>query len=106
MVRLWNHRRLHAKRYAAQVNRGTVPQIICRVFTPSETCATALTIAWRESNYQVTAWNSSDHGGLFQLGTSERATYATIGYATAYEQTVAAHNLYLARGWQPWTCCE
>ena len=86
---------------------GTVPQIICRVFhESSEVCSTALYIAWRESRYEITAWNSSDHGGLFQLGAPERAEYATLGYRTAYEQTVAAHNLWLARGWQPWTCCE
>lgn len=44
--------------------------------------------------------------GIFQLGSGERAAYATIGYSTAYQQIVAAHNLYRARGFEPWTCCE
>jgi hypothetical protein len=107
MVSLWNRRRLRARKYARALNRGPVTAVICRVFDESNaTCTTALAIAYRESRYSVTAWNSSDHGGLFQLGGPERAAYATVGYRTAYEQSVAAHNLWAARGWQPWTCCE
>jgi hypothetical protein len=43
--------------------------------------------------------------GMFQMGDWERATYATIGYSTPYQQTVAAHNYFLdAGGWGPWEC--
>lgn len=115
----WLNRKWHARAHHAflksRVAVGSVTDVICQVFRPVETCATALTIAYRESRYKTWAWNSSDHGGLFQLGTGERATYGmkrrvhgvmrTL-YATIYEQVVAAHNLWRARGWEPWTCCE
>jgi hypothetical protein len=42
--------------------------------------------------------------GMFQMGTSERATYATIGYSNAYQQTVAAWNYFAVSGWSPWEC--
>lgn len=43
--------------------------------------------------------------GMFQMGDDERATYATIGYETPYQQTVAAHNYFVAaNGWGPWGC--
>jgi hypothetical protein len=42
--------------------------------------------------------------GIFQMGSSERAHYATLGYSTAYEQIVAAHNYYMVAGWGPWAC--
>jgi hypothetical protein len=74
------------------------------VFGTSE-CSEALHIAEVESGYTTSAANGQ-YLGLFQLGSGERATYATIGYSTAYQQAVAAHNLFLARGWEPWTCCE
>lgn len=84
---------------------SVVPGIICHVFGPAD-CGEAQAIAWRESRDETWAANSFGYAGLFQLGVGERATYATIGYSSAYEQTVAAHNLFLARGWEPWTCCE
>lgn len=43
--------------------------------------------------------------GMFQMGTNERAHYATIGYETPYQQAVAAHNYFVAaKGWGPWEC--
>lgn len=79
---------------------GSVQQVICRVF--GSQCAMALRVAYRESRYSLTATNGQ-YEGLFQMGSSERATYATIGYSTAYEQTVAAHNYFAVAGWGPWS---
>jgi hypothetical protein len=81
-----------------------VQAIICAVFGPSQ-CAEALHIARRESGFTISAQNGQ-YLGLFQMGSGERAAYAKAGYSTAYQQSVAAHNLWLARGWEPWTCCE
>jgi hypothetical protein len=60
-------------------------------------------VAYCESRYRLTAVNGQ-YLGIFQMGSHERATYATIGYSTAYEQIVAAHNYYEAAGWGPWSC--
>lgn len=79
---------------------GSVQQIICRVF--GSQCAMALRVAYRESRYSIHAINGQYYG-LFQMGSSERSHFATIGYSTAYEQTVAAHNYYLVSGWSPWS---
>lgn len=85
---------------------GSVPEIICRVF--GSQCAYAKMVAWRESRYTVGICNSLGYCGLFQMGYHERAMFATIGYATAYEETVAAHNYYEYEvrhgqdGWGPW----
>jgi hypothetical protein len=92
-----------AKKLAARTTGGSVTAIICRVFGPN--CAYAKTIAYRESRYSTTASNGT-HWGLFQLDSSAISSYASIGYSTAYQQVVAAHNMFLARGWEPWTCCE
>jgi hypothetical protein len=104
--RLWLARQAkiqHAS-HTSYTPTGSVPHIICAVFG-SANCSEALYIARRESGFETWAANGQ-YLGLFQMGSSERATYATIGYSTAYQQTVAAHNLFLARGWEPWTCCE
>lgn len=107
MVQLWKGRHLHAKQHMmgilAKSDPASAQRIIKYVFKGNGSFA--LTISYRESRYTVGAANGQ-YLGLFQMGTGERATYATIGYSTAYEQTVAAHNLFLARGWEPWTCCE
>jgi hypothetical protein len=101
--RLWLERKIRARHLASQRWGGSVQTIICRVF--GSQCQEALYIAYRESRYSIHAVNGQ-YLGLFQMGSGERSAYATAGYATAYEQTVAAHNLYRARGWEPWTCCE
>jgi hypothetical protein len=62
----------------------------------------ALRVASRESGYCTCAVNGQ-YLGIFQMGSSERATYATIGYTTAYQQIVAAHNYYAVAGWGPWS---
>lgn len=81
---------------------GSVPQMICQVF--AEDCGGALAVARCESGYSTGAANGQ-YLGIFQMGSSERATYATLGYASAYAQIVAAHNYYVAaHGWGPWSC--
>lgn len=47
---------------------------------------------------------NGQYKGMFQMGDHERATYATIGYSTPYQQTVAAHNYFNVAGWGPWEC--
>ena len=54
--------------------------------------------------------------GIFQLGSSERATWGHWPYsssdpstaltASAWDQIVAGHELYLDYGWQPWECAR
>lgn len=64
----------------------------------------ALNVAACESSFDIYAANGQ-YLGLFQMGSHERATYATIGYSTPYQQAVAAHNYFLAAGgWGPWEC--
>lgn len=108
--RRWNRRRLTAYRLASRRlpssyggSVGTsVPAIICSVFGAGE-CSTAKSVAWCESRYSTTAVNGQ-YLGIFQMGSAERARFATIGYATAYEQVVAAHNYFVVAGWGPWAC--
>jgi hypothetical protein len=100
--RLWSTRRARAKA-RARAAPASIPGIIGRVFGANASEARA--IAYRESHYETTAVNGQ-YRGIFQMGSRERTTYATIGYATAYEQVVAAHNMFRVRGFEPWTCCE
>jgi hypothetical protein len=104
---LWNVRRIHAKAHLNSVLRSSdpadVPVILYYVFGKT-LYPEALHIVRGESGFQIGAANGQ-YLGLFQMGSGERAANATIGYSTALEQTVAAHNLYLSRGWEPWTCC-
>lgn len=53
----------------------------------------------------VTSTNGQYLGG-FQMGTHERATYATTGYRNALQQTWAAWRYFVASGrdWSPWSC--
>jgi len=103
--RRWNRRRLSAYRLAHRrippAVSGSVPQIICQVF--GSACSEAIAVARCESGFSIHAVNGQ-YLGLFQMGSSERARFATIGYSTAYEQTVAAHNYFLVAGWGPWAC--
>lgn len=105
----WNRRRVAAYKLAHRsrvasvaATGGTVPTLICRVFG-SAACSKAIDVARCESGFSIHAVNGQ-YLGIFQMGSSERATYATIGYATAYEQIVAAHNYYVVSGWGPWAC--
>lgn len=80
-----------------------VPTIIMAVFGPSYGPG-ALNVARCESGYRTSAVNGQ-YLGIFQMGTNERARYATMGYSTAYQQVVAAHNYFVAaHGWGPWEC--
>ncbi len=80
---------------------GSVPSIICSVFGAA--CQEAIAVARCESGFSIHAVNGQ-YLGIFQMGSSERARFATIGYATAYEQVVAAHNYFVVSGWGPWAC--
>jgi hypothetical protein len=70
----------------------------------------ALNVASCESGFDINAKNGQ-YLGIFQMGSSERSRYASIGYSTAYQQIVAAHNYYSAHRpdgsqyeWGPWEC--
>lgn len=93
------HHRLQKSRLGVFLT-GNVPQLICQVF--GSACSMAQTVAYRESRYSIYAANGQ-YLGIFQMGEHERATYATIGYSTAYEQIVAAHNYFMVSGWSPWS---
>jgi hypothetical protein len=99
--RLWERRQQVARRLSGRAQTSSVPTIICRIFGPA--CTEAISVARCESRFSIHAANGQ-YLGIFQMGSSERATYATIGYATAYEQIVAAHNYYVRSGWAPWAC--
>ncbi len=102
--RRWSQRRIAARRrYRSLVAASAisvVPSIICRVFGSAS--PEALLVARRESGFDVRAHNGQ-YLGIFQMGSSERARFATIGYSTAYQQIVAAHNYFLVSGWGPWS---
>lgn len=63
----------------------------------------ALSVAWCESRFSIWARNGQ-YLGLFQMGSSERATY---GHSwTALGQSQAAYRYFVASGsdWSPWAC--
>ncbi|MGQ0680665.1 MAG: hypothetical protein ACT4OM_13615 [Actinomycetota bacterium] len=61
----------------------------------------AVQVARCESELETTARNGS-FLGLFQLGDDERVAF---GHGQdALTQIKAAYDLFLSRGWQPWTC--
>lgn len=83
------------------VDIGTLPieDMIRHVFGPEGD--KAVEVARCESTLRTHAKKGQFHG-LFQLGANERADY---GDGTdALGQVMAAHALFLDRGWQPWTC--
>lgn len=96
---LWKHR-LREARHLRLSRSGTPQQLIIRVFGSASPMA--LKVAERESGYCTCAVNGQ-YLGIFQMGYYERQKFATIGYETAYEQIVAAHNYYLVSGWSPWS---
>lgn len=96
---LWKHRQ-HQARHLYLSRSGSVPSLIRRIFGPA--APMALRVAQRESGFCTCAVNGQ-YLGIFQMGSNERARFATIGYSTAYEQIVAAHNYYLVSGWSPWS---
>jgi hypothetical protein len=108
--RKWNRRRLYAYKLAHRPHAmyrtlassgGSVRSVICSVF--GSACSEALAVVRCESGFSIHAVNGQ-YLGLFQMGSAERARFATIGYSTAYQQTVAAHNYYMVSGWAPWSC--
>lgn len=85
--------------YAAPV--GSVQSIICSVFGPY--CSQALSVAGCESGFSTSAVNGQ-YLGIFQMGSSERATY---GHGPdARSQALAAYAYFVAAGsdWSPWAC--
>lgn len=98
---LWQRRQARARHLASSRTSGSVPSLICRVF--GSACGEALRVARCESNFSIHAVNGQ-FLGIFQMGSHERAAYATIGYSTAYAQIVAAHNYFVVAGWGPWSC--
>ena len=63
----------------------------------------ALRVAYCESRYSTRAVNGQ-YLGLFQMGSSERATYGHS--STALGQARAAYRYFVASGrdWSPWAC--
>jgi hypothetical protein len=60
-------------------------------------------VAYCESKYDLYAQNGQYHG-LFQMGSSERATYGDSN--NVYGQAAAAYAYFVASGkdWSPWAC--
>jgi len=76
-----------------------VEDMIREVFGPHG--EKAVKVARCESTMRTNA-KSGQYLGLFQMGANERADY---GHGSdAVTQVLAAHALFLDRGWQPWTC--
>ncbi len=97
-------RRIHARaaqRRSRRLATASPRDAICGVF--GRYCRQALAVAWCESGHQTTARNGQ-YLGLFQMGDWARA-YAGHG-DTAYEQAVAAYELFVQTGrdWSPWSC--
>ncbi len=80
---------------------GSLPieDMIRHVFGPEGD--KAVEVARCESTLRTHA-QKGQFQGLFQLGANERADYGHGPDALA--QVMAAHALFLDRGWQPWTC--
>lgn len=110
VARLWGRRRVAARRHYATLARTSsssgVRATICAVFGAAR-CSTALAIARTESGFSTNPQPPNPtHFGIFQLDASAIAAYAQGRYRTALDQVRAAFRMYLARGWEPWTCCE
>lgn len=65
-------------------------------------------VAYCESKYGRRAVNGQ-YAGVFQLSSSWRAHFeALMGWrdvaTNPWENTWAAHRIYLGQGWAPWTC--
>lgn len=76
-----------------------VEELIRHVFGPEGDKAVA--VARCESTLRTHA-KKGQFLGLFQMGANERADYGHGPDAVA--QVLAAHALFLDRGWQPWEC--
>ncbi|CAN5825510.1 hypothetical protein BH23ACT12_BH23ACT12_00890 [soil metagenome] len=81
------------------VARLPIEDMIRHVFGPEGD--KAVEVARCESTLRPQA-RKGQFQGLFQMGANERADYGHGPDALA--QVVAAHALFLDRGWQPWTC--
>jgi hypothetical protein len=81
---------------------GPIADIIYAVFGAYG--AQAVSVAMCESGLSVTATNGQFFG-LFQMGSSERATYGGSSL-DPWEQARAAHAYFVASGsdWSPWSC--
>jgi hypothetical protein len=93
------HTALEHNRIAKQ--QTVAKTAICKVFGPH--CQDALRVSWCESKWYVWARNGQ-YRGIFQMGSSERATY---GHGSgAWAQARAAFRYFVASGkdWSPWEC--
>jgi hypothetical protein len=81
------------------VSKLPIEELIRHVFGPEGDKAVA--VARCESTMRTHA-KKGQFLGLFQLGANERADYGHGPDALA--QVLAAHELFLDRGWQPWAC--
>lgn len=80
-------------------NAATTEDLIRAIF--KEEGEKAIRVALCESELKTDA-QQGQFQGLFQMGANERARY---GHGTdALAQIEAAYDLFVARGWQPWTC--
>lgn len=83
----------------ADLAKMPVEDMIREVFGPNG--EKAVKVARCESTMRTNA-KSGQYLGLFQMGANERADY---GHGPdAVTQVLAAHALFLDRGWQPWAC--
>ena len=99
--RLWQGRADDA--FRLWVDLRDPQKAICHVF--GVYCTEALAVSGCETGYTFdTKAENGQYLGLFQMGSSERATY---GHGrSAIEQAVAAFRYFVASGrdWSPWSC--
>lgn len=81
------------------LNAASTEDLIREVF--KEEGDKAIQVARCESELKTDA-RRGQFLGLFQMGANERARYGHGQDAPA--QIEAAYQLFMARGWQPWTC--
>jgi len=98
----WRDRAGEARQIVVDVNSNPT-KAICYVFGPY--CSQALSVSSCETGgtFHVGAQNGQ-YLGLFQMGSSERATYGHG--STALEQARAAYRYFVRsdRDWSPWSC--
>ena len=75
---------------------------------PSHLVKAALNVAWCESRMRGDAVSpTGTYKGLFQMGPKEFAANRHPDHPDIFDRkanSIAAYNLYLDRGWQPWSC--
>lgn len=95
------YRHEHAKQHELDACHGRVPCVIRFVFGPWG--SQAVSVAWCESSFRTAASNGQ-YLGLFQMGSSERATYGHGPDALSQSRAAYAYFLASGRDWSPWEC--